>query len=205
MYLTAAVEVARASEALSALAARHPAPLPDTPQLLCAYGIALAMARLASELGVELHLDTPVAEILTEGRRAVGVRLAGGQVERAEVVVSNAEWGYTQQRLLAGVPEQPGLSAARDPPAVGDRLGDRLDRGAADGLVLDRLGVDAQTVPVHEAQPAEAIIATADKRGCDLIVMASHGRRGLGRLLLGSQTSEVLVGSAVPVLVVRAK
>jgi nucleotide-binding universal stress UspA family protein len=69
----------------------------------------------------------------------------------------------------------------------------------------DRLGVKAQTVAVHEAQPAEAIIATADKRQCDLIVMASHGRRGLGRLLLGSQTSEVLVGSPIPVLVVRAK
>jgi phytoene desaturase len=63
--------------------------------------IALAMARLAGELGVELHLDTPVAEILTEGGRAVGVRLAHGGVERADVVVSNAEWGYTQQRLLA--------------------------------------------------------------------------------------------------------
>jgi nucleotide-binding universal stress UspA family protein len=66
-----------------------------------------------------------------------------------------------------------------------------------------RLGVDAETVHVPEAQPAEAIIATANKQHCDLIVMASHGRRGLRRLLLGSQTSEVLVGSQVPVLVVR--
>ena len=67
----------------------------------------------------------------------------------------------------------------------------------------DRLGVDAETVHVPDAQPAEAIIATANKRDCDLIVMASHGRRGLRRLLLGSQTSEVLVSSPVPVLVVR--
>ena len=67
----------------------------------------------------------------------------------------------------------------------------------------DRLGVDAETIHVAEAQPAEAIITTATKRQCNLIVMASHGRRGLGRLLLGSQTSEVLVGSPVPVLVVR--
>ena len=67
----------------------------------------------------------------------------------------------------------------------------------------DRLGVDAETVHVPEAQPAEAIIATANERGCNLIVMASHGRRGLRRLLLGSQTSEVLVSSPVPVLVVR--
>jgi nucleotide-binding universal stress UspA family protein len=67
----------------------------------------------------------------------------------------------------------------------------------------DRLGVDAETVHVPEAQPAEAIIATADQRHCNLIVMASHGRRGLRRLLLGSQTSEVLVSSPVPVLVVK--
>src|SRR5215813_10670900 len=67
----------------------------------------------------------------------------------------------------------------------------------------DRLGVDAETVHVPDAQPAEAIITTANERHCNLIVMASHGRRGLRRLLLGSQTSEVLVGSPVPVLVVR--
>jgi nucleotide-binding universal stress UspA family protein len=67
----------------------------------------------------------------------------------------------------------------------------------------DRLGVVAETVHVPDAQPAEAIVSTAKERQCNLIVMASHGRRGLRRLLLGSQTSEVLVSSAVPVLVVR--
>ena len=69
--------------------------------------------------------------------------------------------------------------------------------------VADRLGVDSETVHVPEGQPAEAIVEIAKKRQCNLIVMASHGRRGLGRLLLGSQTSEVLVSSPVPVLVVR--
>ncbi len=67
----------------------------------------------------------------------------------------------------------------------------------------ERLGVETETVHVPEALPAEAIIATAKDRDCSLIVMASHGRRGLGRLLLGSQTSEVLANSTVPVLVVR--
>jgi len=74
---------------------------------------------------------------------------------------------------------------------------------AAVKAAADRLGVVAETVHVPEAQPAEAIVATATKRQCNLIVMASHGRRGLRRLLLGSQTSEVLVSSSVPVLVVR--
>ena len=82
-------------------------------------------------------------------------------------------------------------------------------KGAATKVLGDakaaaaRLGVDVETVHVPEAQPAEAIIATANKLQCNLIVMASHGRRGLRRLLLGSQTSEVLVSSPVPVLVVR--
>mgnify|MGYP001277128570 CR=1 FL=1 len=67
----------------------------------------------------------------------------------------------------------------------------------------DRLGVDAETVYIAEAHPAEAIVDTAGKRHCDVIVMASHGRRGLRRLLLGSQTIEVLTHSPVPVLVVR--
>ena len=64
------------------------------------------------------------------------------------------------------------------------------------------------TIPVelaHEVdeQPAEAIVSYAERAGCDLIVMASHGRRGIRRMLLGSQTSEVLVHTQIPVLVIR--
>jgi nucleotide-binding universal stress UspA family protein len=51
--------------------------------------------------------------------------------------------------------------------------------------------------------PYEAILAAAAKHKCDLIVMASHGRRGLTGLLLGSETQKVLVHSSIPVLVHR--
>ncbi|MGZ8155109.1 MAG: universal stress protein, partial [Burkholderiales bacterium] len=51
--------------------------------------------------------------------------------------------------------------------------------------------------------PYEHIIETAKKRKCDLIMMASHGRRGLSGLLLGSETAKVLTHSKIPVLVVR--
>jgi nucleotide-binding universal stress UspA family protein len=51
--------------------------------------------------------------------------------------------------------------------------------------------------------PWEAIIRTAGARKCDLIVMASHGRRGLAGLLLGSETQKVLTHSKIPVLVCR--
>lgn len=50
---------------------------------------------------------------------------------------------------------------------------------------------------------AEALIATAKRHKCDLIVMASHGRRGLKRLLLGSETQQVLTHSHIPVLILR--
>jgi nucleotide-binding universal stress UspA family protein len=66
-----------------------------------------------------------------------------------------------------------------------------------------KLGIDAEILHVPDARPAEAILDAASSEGCSLIVMGSHGRRGLGRLLLGSQTSEVLSYSPVPVLVVR--
>jgi hypothetical protein len=66
-------------------------------------------------------------------------------------------------------------------------------------------GVQCATVHVKEHFPAEGIIDCAEHQGCDLIVMASHGRRGLSRLLLGSQTTRVLTLGTVPVLVCRQK
>jgi len=65
------------------------------------------------------------------------------------------------------------------------------------------LGVDVQTLHIPNQYPADAIVTTAGERGADLIVMASHGRRGLGRLLLGSQATQVLTQSTLPVLIVK--
>jgi nucleotide-binding universal stress UspA family protein len=64
-------------------------------------------------------------------------------------------------------------------------------------------GVKAQGVLARSDQVAQAVIAAARKHKCDLIVMASHGRRGLARVLLGSETQHVLTHSAIPVLVLR--
>ena len=68
--------------------------------------------------------------------------------------------------------------------------------------MAEQIGISAELLHVPNAYPATAIIETAKSRGCDLIVMASHGRRGLRKLLLGSQTSKVLADGSVPVLVV---
>ncbi|UYQ73502.1 universal stress protein [Pelagibacterium flavum] len=64
-------------------------------------------------------------------------------------------------------------------------------------------GVQHETVHIPNRYAADAIVETAQKMGADLIVMASHGRRGLRKMLLGSQTNEVLTTSTIPVLVVR--
>lgn len=67
----------------------------------------------------------------------------------------------------------------------------------------DESGVPAQTKHIPNRYAADAIVEAAQQWGCDLIVMASHGRRGFRKFLLGSQTTEVLNTSTVPVLVVR--
>jgi nucleotide-binding universal stress UspA family protein len=64
-------------------------------------------------------------------------------------------------------------------------------------------GASYETLHVKDKFPAEGIVETAKARGCDLIVMASHGRRGLSRMLLGSQANEVLTHSSIPVLIWR--
>jgi nucleotide-binding universal stress UspA family protein len=64
-------------------------------------------------------------------------------------------------------------------------------------------GVPCDTMQVENARPYQAIIAAASDRGCDLIVMASHGRGGLSAVVLGSVTNKVLTHTKTPVLVYR--
>jgi nucleotide-binding universal stress UspA family protein len=64
-------------------------------------------------------------------------------------------------------------------------------------------GVPCDLVVARSDDPYKAIIEAASERGCDLIAMASHGRRGVRGLLLGSETQKVLTHSTLPVLVYR--
>lgn len=68
--------------------------------------------------------------------------------------------------------------------------------------MADKAGVACETVHVTNF-PAEGIVETAEAKGCDLIVLTSHGRRGIARAVLGSQASRVLTMSKVPVLVCK--
>jgi len=67
----------------------------------------------------------------------------------------------------------------------------------------DKAGLDCQAFTVEATHPWEAIVDHAKTQSCDLIVMASHGRRGVSAMLLGSETTRVLVHCQVPVLVVK--
>lgn len=66
-------------------------------------------------------------------------------------------------------------------------------------------GIVHETIVTENDHPYEAIIETANKQGADLIAMASHGRRGVSALVLGSETLKVLTHSTIPVLVYRQK
>jgi nucleotide-binding universal stress UspA family protein len=86
---------------------------------------------------------------------------------------------------------------------------DACTRAAAERIfwsvhqIAKKMGQGCATVHVKDRSPAEGILEAAQAKGCDLIVMGSHGRRGFARLLLGSQTSRVLTLSSTPVLVCR--
>ena len=131
----------------------------------------------------------------------------------------------SQRAILAGVDfarelgaEVVGFTAtpafhvlSTDPDMVGDTADQYADASRARGqrlladveLAAREAGVPCQLEQTVSDEPWQVIIGTARRLGCDLIVMASHGRRGLGGLLLGSETQKVLVHSAIPVLVHR--
>ena len=89
---------------------------------------------------------------------------------------------------------------------------EEYEKGAADnaaqvlGAAAEQakaLGVACEILHVPQQYPAEGIIEAAKAKKVDLIVMASHGRRGLSRLVIGSQANRVVTMSTVPVLIVR--
>lgn len=93
-------------------------------------------------------------------------------------------------------------------PTTPERFGEMADRQAKDILaqceaLAAQTGVPCGVVANVSDVPYQAIIDAASAAGCDLIFMASHGRRGFSGLLLGSETQKVLTHSTIPVLVYR--
>lgn len=137
----------------------------------------------------------------TDGSEASGRAVQAGidfaRSVGADVVAMTATPAFHTFTVSAEMLEQTPDSYEAASAARAQRL---LDEVAATARAA---GVPATCLRVVADSPYEAIIATARERGCDLIVMASHGYHGIKGLLLGSETHKVLVHSAIPVLVHR--
>ena len=85
--------------------------------------------------------------------------------------------------------------------ALAEKGAEKILEGAKD--YAETVGVKYKVRHIADRLPAEGILEAAEVEACDLIVMASHGRRGAAAKMLGSQTAEVLANSQKPVLVLR--
>jgi len=137
-----------------------------------------------------------------------GSQLSNQTVERA---ASFARETGARLTFFYAKPDYPvsfyGEGAIMDPTSP-EKFAEMADKQAQEILgaaarVAGTAGVECETASVVSDIPYEAIIAEAQARGCDLIFMASHGRRGISALLLGSETQKVLTHSTIPVLVYR--
>lgn len=137
----------------------------------------------------------------------------GSELSRATAssAVSFAKEAGARVTVFYAKPEYPiayfGEGALIDP-TTPEKFAELADQQAAEYLSdvqrqCAEAGVECSTVSATSDIPYEAIIEAAEKSGCDLIFMASHGRRGISGFLLGSETNKVLTHSKVPVLVYR--
>ncbi|MFT5510550.1 MAG: nucleotide-binding universal stress UspA family protein [Hyphomicrobiaceae bacterium] len=93
----------------------------------------------------------------------------------------------------------------KDPVGTYEILAQKGARSTLDAAaeIAIEIGIECEQIHVRDQHPSGGILDTAEKQGVDLIVIASHGRRGLSKMLLGSVANEVVAQSTVPVLVVR--
>jgi nucleotide-binding universal stress UspA family protein len=157
---------------------------------------AIAMLEHSRQESITMYSHILIA---TDGSELAGKAVAAGLALAREL----------KSRVTAVTATEPWSAMASEPALVFPV--EEYEKAAAENAAgilagvaaaAEDAGVDCETVHVKDF-PAEGIIETAKAKGCDLIVMASHGRRGLSRLLLGSQATRVVTLSPVPVLVCR--
>lgn len=127
-----------------------------------------------------------------------GLELARGLDAEVDIVTVSEPWAvgmYDAMGWSVGYMNSPEYKADREE-AAQKILQPALARAQQEG-------VRANGIHVLDRYAADGVIDTATERNADLIVMTSHGRRGVTRVLLGSQTAEVLARSTLPVLVIR--
>ena len=127
-----------------------------------------------------------------------GLALAKAVTAKATAVAVTESWNaleiakQVEQRV-----ENPVARYEKNAAAWADKILSAVRRTAS------QQGVTCGTVQIKDSDPADGILEAARKNGCDLIVMASHGRRGVAKLLLGSQAVKVLTHGTLPVLICR--
>ena len=132
-------------------------------------------------------IATDGSELATKGLEQ-GLRMAVAMEAKVTIVTATEPWQSVDAGQLWG-----------GTPSLLDEYRTHARDSAA--KILSAAGERASALGV--TYPAEAILEVAKERGADLIVMATHGRRGINRLLLGSQANAVITHSTLPVLVVR--
>lgn len=118
---------------------------------------------------------------------------------KAELVALKVVPRYPQSYFEGGIALQPDevLRVEKQWADEGQAIVDAVQKIGQDN------GVKTQAITIQADVVSEAILAAAKTHACDLIVMASHGRKGITRLLLGSETQHVLTHSPVPVLMLK--
>ncbi len=140
--------------------------------------------------------------IATDGtrlsRKAVAEGIALAQSLRATVIGFHA-------RMPVMLPYKPPLALSRKSRDLMEKPGIAAAKRYLTTMqaLAKKAGVAFKGIDVVGPYPADSIIRVAKKEKCGLIVMAAHGRRGILRVLLGSETNHVLLYSHIPVLVVR--
>ncbi len=128
--------------------------------------------------------------------KAVQHGIAMAKALNAKVTAMTVQPPYTDF-VVEGVTIRVGDKERAD---LASQFDHRLDAARAEA---EKLGVALSTIQVEDREPWHAIIEVAKQKGADLIVMASHGRRGVSAMVLGSETQKLLTHSTVPVLVYR--
>lgn len=135
----------------------------------------------------------------------------------SELAAKAVEHGITLAKTLGAkitvlMVTTPFHTFSLEPPAIMDSTADEYTRQMneraakiteAVAVAVRFAGLQAETAVVEHEHPYRAIIDTANSKGCDLVIMASHGRRGVAAVVLGSETVKVLTHSTIPVLVYR--
>lgn len=136
----------------------------------------------------------------TDGSDLSAKAIAGGlefaKALNAGVVGLTIVEPYSYSNLSEYRPETLDDYEQRMMKVAAERLGKVADAAAKAGVLVE-------TMTVQSFSPYEAIIDTAKAKGCDVIFMSSHGRKGLSAVLLGSETQKVLTHSTIPVMVYR--